>query len=160
MAYINLYYLDESHFGRSLNVGYTSQPKDTRILLPPSKGKWLRVPRLRTSNCKLFSKIFKRAIDFDGSMGREDKFCQTICERTIVVIDNMFINPSKKFMVKIIQWEQQGLWTSYFPPYAPKLNTIKILWLTFDTFLNVQHLKDQLNDTLSKDNSKSILNFY
>jgi transposase len=46
----------------------------------------------------------------------------------IVVLDNAGIHKGEPMRDKRRQWEQQGLYLYYLPPYSPELNRIEILW--------------------------------
>ncbi|MDQ1816862.1 transposase, partial [Massilia sp. CCM 9210] len=46
----------------------------------------------------------------------------------IVVLDNAGIHKGEPMRIKRQQWERQGLYLYYLPPYSPELNRIEILW--------------------------------
>lgn len=46
----------------------------------------------------------------------------------IVVLDNAAIHKGEPMADKRRQWEKQGLYLYYLPPYSPELNRIEILW--------------------------------
>jgi transposase len=46
----------------------------------------------------------------------------------IVVLDNARIHKGEPMQNMLSQWEQQGLYLYYLPPYSPELNKIEILW--------------------------------
>ena len=80
-----------------------------------------------------------------------DKFASHIVKRTVVILDNSPIHRSKKFGVKIKDWEKMDLLIYFLPPYSPELNLIEILWrrikyqwLPFDAYLGFQNLKERL----------------
>ncbi|WP_255638902.1 transposase [Deinococcus betulae] len=47
---------------------------------------------------------------------------------TVVVVDNAPFHKGAALRQKIPQWEEQGLYLRYLPPYAPMLNQIEAVW--------------------------------
>jgi len=46
----------------------------------------------------------------------------------VVVLDNAGIHKGEPMRERRRQWERQGLYLYYLPPYSPELNRIEILW--------------------------------
>ena len=150
-GYIDLYFGDESHFGLTPNVPYAWQTKDSPILLPASKGKYLNVVGLMSRRNDLFFDVLETTFNSDKAILFMDRFVAQTVKKTIVILDNAPIHKSKKFMAKIEEWKEQDVWIYFLPPYSPELNLIEILWrrikyqwLPFDAYLCFQNLKERL----------------
>ena len=150
-GYIDLYFGDESHFGLTPNVPYAWQTKENPILLPAAKGKFLNVVGLMNRENNLFFEINETTFNTDKVILFMDKFANQIVKKTVVILDNSPIHRSKKFMAKIIEWEEMDLIIYFLPPYSPELNLIEILWrrikyqwLPFEAYLCFQNLKERL----------------
>src|SRR5438445_454536 len=74
--------------------------------------------------------MFEQSIHTGVVIGCFDAFCQTITQKTVVVMDNASIHRSEEFADRIPYWKKQGLIIKYLPPYSPELNLIEILWQT------------------------------
>jgi len=166
IGYIDLYFGDESHFGLIPNVPYAWQSKNNPILLPSSRGKYINVVGLMTRKNKLFYEITETTFNADKIICFLDKFVETITKRTVLILDNSPIHKSKKFMQKIIEWNEKDLLIFFLPPYSPELNLIEILWkrikyqwLPFDTYQNFQSLKQNLIIVLNSFGKNTTLNF-
>ena len=95
-----------------------------------------------------------------------DAFCQTLTQKTVVVMDNASIHRSEAFEDRIPSWKKQGLIITYLPPYAPELNLIEILWrrikytwLPFSAYACLNALIEALEDILSQVGSKYQITF-
>ena len=95
-----------------------------------------------------------------------DAFCQTITQKTVVVMDNASIHRSEEFEDRIPYWKKQGLIIKYLPPYSPELNLIEILWrrikytwLPFSAYACLNALIEALEDILSQVGSKYQITF-
>lgn len=166
-GFIDLYYGDESHFGLTPNVPYAWQHKDDQILIPCRKQKRLTVFGLLTIDSKMEYYSVQGSVKSSDLVEYLDAFCNRITKKTVIVLDNAPIHRSKLFKSKIDQWQKQDLYLFFLPPYSPELNKIEILWrfikykwLPFDAFINVQNLKDRLNNILANIGNKYVINFY
>lgn len=99
-GYIDLYFGDESHFGLTPNVPYAWQTKESPILLPASKGKFLNVVGLMNRKNDLFFEENETTFNSDKLILFMDKFTDQIVKKTVVILDNSPIHRSKKFMTK------------------------------------------------------------
>lgn len=86
-----------------------------------------------------------------------DAFSLLITKPTWVILDNAAQHTSKTFKIQSKTWEKAGLFLKYLPPYSPELNLIEILWrfikyrwLPFSAYLNVAHLKYELETILKQ----------
>ncbi len=125
-----LLYFDESGFGRS----------------PPIQSGWMPRGQTRRALSGWHQQRVKvlGALRHDGAFiwrlreqctAREDviaflddlaKQAHTVCR--IVVLDNAGIHKGAPMEEKRRQWQQQGLYLYYLPPYSPELNRIEVLW--------------------------------
>jgi hypothetical protein len=71
---------------------------------------------------------FEGRIDSEVVIACIDDFCQTLCKKTVIVMDQASIYTSKEFTAKIAVWKEKNVEIFYLPPYAPELNIIEILW--------------------------------
>ncbi|MFC6663738.1 transposase [Deinococcus multiflagellatus] len=75
---------------------------------------------------------------------------------TVVILDNAPFHKGAALQKKIPQWEDQGLYLRYLPPYAPMLNHIEAVWRRLKGFLmprrcynSVTELRDALGAALT-----------
>jgi transposase len=95
-----------------------------------------------------------------------DAFCQTITQKTVVVLDNASIHTSEECEERIPVWKKQGWILNYLPPYSPELNLIAILgrhikyrWLPFSASQCLNALIEALENILSNVGSKYQITF-
>ena len=110
--------------------------------------------------------MFEQSIHTGVVLGWFDAFCQTITQKTVVVMDNASIHRSEEFADRIPYWKKQGLIIKYLPPYSPELNLIEILWrrikytwLPFSAYACLNTLIEALEDILSQVGSKYQITF-
>ena len=155
-GYLDLYFGDESHFGLTPNVPYAWQTKESPILLPAAKGKFLNVIGLMTRKNKLFFEVLETTYNTDKVISYMDSFVAQTVKMTVVILDNSPIHKSKKFMAKIEEWKEKDVLIFFLPPYSPELNLIEILWrrikyqwIPFDAYICFQNLKERLSNVLA-----------
>lgn len=155
------------YFGLTPNVPYAWQQKNNQILLSCRKSKRLTVCGLMTIDSKIQYHITEGSIKSIELVKYLDDFCSRITKKTVIVLDNAPIHRSKLFKAKIRHWKNQDLYIFFLPPYSPELNKIEILWrfikykwLPLDAFLNIQNLKERLNQVLNDIGMKWCINFY
>jgi transposase len=126
--FIELVFADESGFNLNPNVPYAWQPPGEYQKIVPRRGKTLNCFGFMTKDNKLdvFSK--EGAIDAQFVVDSMDTFAARLLQPTVVVVDNARIHTCKKFMEKLPQWEEQGLYIFHLPKYSPHLNLIETLW--------------------------------
>jgi hypothetical protein len=95
-----------------------------------------------------------------------DALCQTLTQKTVVVIDNASIHTSEAFADRLPYWKKKGLTSKYVPPYAPELNLIEILWrrikytwLPFAAYECLNALSEALETILSHVGSEYQITF-
>lgn len=165
-GYIDLYFGDQSHFGLTPNVPYAWQTKQSPIILPASKGKYLNVVGMMTRKKKFYFELLETTFNSDRIICFMDRFVEQTVKKTVVVLDNSPIHKSKKFMSKIEEWKRKDVLIYFLPPYSPELNLIEILWkrikyqwLNFDAYKSFQKLKENLNFILNNFGKKYDIKF-
>jgi transposase len=129
--FIKLYYGDESGFNLVPNISYGWQEKGNPIYIVPTKSKKINAFGLYTRDNKVEIYTFEQTINTDLTIAFIDDFCNQINQikqTFVIVLDNASIHHSEPFKEKIIEWEEQGLYIFYLPPYSPHLNLIETLW--------------------------------
>lgn len=123
-----MYYADASGFSLEPCVPYAWQEINHRIEVPSFKSKTLNLFGLWDAKNDL------HLYSFDGRSTSQvvieyiDDFCNTIQEKTVIVLDNAPIHTSNIFKEKVLEWQAKGLEVFYLPSYSPKLNLIEHLW--------------------------------
>jgi len=104
---------------------------------------------------KLFFEVLESTFNTDKLICFMDNFAAQTIKRTVVILDYLPIHRSKKFTAIIQEWRDQDVYIYFLPPYSPELNLIEILWrrtkyqwLSFDSYLSFQNLKELLFDVL------------
>ena len=125
-----LYYYDESGFSLNSNIPYRWSPIGEPLKIPANRfSKRISVLGfLNTKTKDLFHTMTTDKVDTQVVTDFFDNFAKQITKITIGVLDNASIHTSKKFKAKIDEWEKQGLYLLYLPPYSPELNPIEMLW--------------------------------
>ena len=160
-GYLDLYFGDESHSGLTPNVPYAWQRKDNPILLPAAKGKFLNVIGLMTRKNNLFFEVLETTFNTDKVISFMDRFVAQTVKKTVVILDNLPIHKSNKFMAKIQEWKEHDVLIFFLTPYSSELNLIEILWrrikyqwMPFDAYICFQNLKERLSYVLGNFGNK------
>ena len=89
-----------------------------------------------------------------------DDFSKDLKKTTIIVLDNAPWHLSNEVKQKIEEWEKQGLFIFYLPPYSPHLNIIETLWrkiklewLEPEDFESKEKLHEAINNILKNYNN-------
>ena len=101
-----------------------------------------------------------------------DNFVQEISERRTdkqtqaIVLDNAPIHRSKAFQAKLPDWQAQGFYIFFLPPYSPHLNRIERLWKQIkcswikpDDYLTLIQLKQAVANILEGFGTDFVMNF-
>ena len=163
---IDLYYFDEAGFALDPTIPYAWQEAGEVIELPTRKYGRIHVLGFMNRNNDLHAYMFEQSIHTGVVIGCFDAFCQTLTQKTVVVMDNASIHRSEEFEERIPYWKKQGLIIKYLPPYSPELNLIEILWrrikytwLPFSAYACLNALIEALEDILSQVGSKYQITF-
>ena len=160
-GFIDLYFVEEGHFGITPNMPHTWQTKRNPRLLPAAKGKFLNVAGLMSRKNDLFFEMHETTFNSDSFIQFMERFVAQTVKKTVVILDNCPIHKSKKFKAKIEEWKENDVLIYFLPPYSPELNLIEILWrrikyqwLSFDAYLSFQNLKERLSAVLNNFGNK------
>lgn len=166
MGYIDLYFLDESHFNLVPYVPYAWQLKGEEILLPSERGRSISViGALSRDNNLIFDMVYG-TINSDYIIDYINKIADKIKCRTVLVLDNAPIHRSKKFKAKIKEWEKMDLILFFLSPYSPELNIIEILWkrikykwLPFESYKDNESLHSNLKYVLQNYGKEYVIKY-
>src|SRR5467141_461525 len=163
---IDLYYFDESGFALDPSLPYAWQEPQSVIELPAMKYGRINGLGFMNRNNDLHSYMFEESIHTGVVIACFDAFCQTITQKTVVVIDNASIHTSDEFKERIPYWKKHGLIIKYLSPYSPELNLIEILWrrikytwLPFSAYACLNALSEALETILSHVGSEYQITF-
>src|SRR2546421_3209988 len=123
----DLYYFDESGFALDPTIPYAWQEPKSVIELPARRYGRINVLGFMNRQNDLHTYMFEQSIHTGVVIACFDAFCQTLTQKTVVVMDNASIHRSEEFEDRIPYWKKQGLIITYLPPYSPELNLIEIL---------------------------------
>ena len=164
---VDIFYFDETGFDLQPAVPYAWQPKGEMIEVPSSKSARLNtLGFLNTENCDFQCYTFECAVDSEIVTACFDRFSEYIDKekQTFVIIDNASVHTSYKFIVKIEEWKEKGLFIIYLPPYSPELNLIEILWrfikysqLPFSAYLSFENFVKEAENILKGVGSEYII---
>jgi transposase len=123
-------YFDEAGFGPNPPLQYGwMRIGQTRCAQSGSHGQRVNVlGALRHDHSLVWCIHEKRTVREDVIAFIDDLVQQPRPVPCIVVLDNARIHKGEPMEEKRRQWEQQGLYLYYLPPYSPELNRIEILW--------------------------------
>jgi hypothetical protein len=125
----DLYYCDEAGFSLTPSVPYAWQPIGQRLEIDSSRSPQLNVFGFLRHDGEHFAPyIAQGSLDSSAVIACVDHFCGSLRKPTTVVIDNSPLHTSSAFQSRIPDWESQGLYFWFLPPYCPELNLIEILW--------------------------------
>ena len=163
---IDLYYVDEAGFALDPTIPSAWQEAGEVIELPTMKYGRIHVLGFMNRNNDVHASMFEQSIHTGVVLGCFDAFCQTITQKTVVVMDKASIHRSEAFEDRIPYWKKQGLIIKYLPPYSPELHLIEILWrritytwLPFSAYACLNALIEALEDILSQVGSKYQITF-
>lgn len=163
---IDVYYFDETGVNLTPVVPYAWQQKNHRYELPSVRSQNLTVLGFMNLKSQCLSCLFEGAADSEIVMACMDEFAEQITRKTIVILDRASIHTSKKIQQRTKQWQKQGLYLQFLPPYCPELNRIEILWkhvkyywLDVSAYHNITTLKQQVTDVLENIGSKYRVTF-
>lgn len=128
MAYIDLFFADETGFGLSPNIPYGWQPIGEQGEFPTQHKHVLNVFGLMSLDNRLRAYHTEDYIDSTYIIQCIDDFVLTIKKPTVIIWDNAPWHTAKAIQDKRREWEEKGLYLFYQPKYSPHLNREEILW--------------------------------
>lgn len=157
---IDLRFGDESAFSLEPNIPYGWIKKGDQGGIPSKKGGKLNVFGLMSLAGALTSYQTTGTVDSQLVIDWIDDFAKSINKLTVIILDNAPWHKSEKFMAKVEEWKQIGLFIVHLPPYSPHLNPIEILWkkikyewLKPKDYLNKEVFHKAINHILKNYNS-------
>lgn len=155
---IDLFYMDQSGFGRAPYIPYAWQDRGSTIEVPCRKGKRINIMGLYslmggTLHAEMTDKNItgKKVVEF------LDDFSKTVTKFTVVVVDNASIHTGKEVSGKLAEWEERNLYLYFLPTYSPELNLIEIVWrkikyewLPLSAYESFKSLWSSLSDIIPK----------
>jgi transposase len=155
---IDLFYLDQSGFGRTPYIPYAWQDRGSTTAVPCRAGKRINVMGIYSlMRGTLQAEIPDKSITSDKVIGFLDDFSKTVTKFTVVVLDNASIHTAKAVSEKLKGWEDRNLYLYYLPTYSPELNVIEMVWrkikyewLPLSAFESFKSLWNNLHDMIPK----------
>lgn len=125
-----LLYFDEAGFGPNPPLQYGWMPMgQTRAARAGTHEQRINVLGALRHDHSLVWRLHDQRTTREEVMAFFDEFAnQPHSIPRIVVLDNAGIHKGEPMRDRCRQWEQQGLYLYYLPPYSPELNRIEILW--------------------------------
>ena len=163
---IALYDCDESGFALDPTIPYAWQEPQSVIALPARTSGRINVLGFMNRQNDLHPFLFEGSVHTGVVLACFDAFCQTLTQKTVVVIDNASIHTREEFEDRRAYWRTNVLTIKYLPPYAPELNLIEILWrrikytwLPFSAYECLNALSEALETILSHVGSEYQITF-
>lgn len=155
---IDLFYLDQSGFGRTPYIPYAWQDRGITMAVPCREGKRINVMGIYSlMQGTLQAEMTDKNITSDKVVEFLEDFSKTVAKFTVVVLDNASIHTAKVVSAKLKEWEGRNLYLYYLPTYSPELNVIEIVWrkikyewLPLSAFESFKSLWSNLNDMIPK----------
>ena len=150
---MTLKYLDQTGLGLMLSVGATWFPGGSgqQFKIPT---RWGSSGRINLMGCHTVARdttsLDVREMDGNCTGEQVIAFLDTVAQEcdpqqlTVVILDNAPFHKGAALREKIAQWEGQGLYLRYLPPYAPFLNLIEGVWRRLKGFLMPRRCYDSV----------------
>ena len=108
---IDLFYLDQSGFGRTPYIPYAWQDRGSTIAVPCREGRRINVMGIYSlTQGTLQAEITDKNITSDKVVEFLEDFSKTVTKFTVVVLDNASIHTAKVGFEKLKQWEDRNLY--------------------------------------------------
>ncbi|TSA78697.1 transposase [Deinococcus detaillensis] len=137
-------YLDQSGFSLMLSVASTwfKRGSGQQFRIPTRWGSQGRLNLIGTYSFQgELPQLEVRALTGSCTQAQVMAYLDTLAEQceperlTVIVLDNTAFHRGKAVQEKRVEWEAQGLYLRYLPPYAPFLNLIEGVWKQIKGFL-------------------------
>ena len=165
-ADFDLIYFDESGFTLTPCVPYGWHAPEKTLTLPSAASARLNVLGFLNLRGDFHSYVTESSVNAEFVIECFDAYCDQLTRPCLIVLDNASMHRSAAFTDKIKEWEADGMFLLFLPPYSPELNLIEILWrklkyewLPLSAYESFQHLTEKLEDTLKEIGSKYLLSF-
>jgi len=155
---IDLFYMDQSGFGRTPYIPYAWQDRGSIIQVPCREGGRINVMGMYSlMKGALHAEIASENIASANVVDFLEEFSKTTTKFTVVVLDNATIHTARVVLAKLEEWEARNLYLYYLPAYSPELNLIEIVWrkikyewLPLSAFESFASLKSSLSHIIPK----------
>jgi len=126
---IDLFFLDETGFGRVPHMPYAWQDRGATLALPCRAGKRINIIGLHSfTEGTLTAEMTDKNVTSKSLVEFFDKFSLAVSKFTVVMIDNASLHAAKIVKAKLKEWEDRNLYLYFLPTYSPELNFIEIVW--------------------------------
>jgi len=163
---IEIRYVDETGFCLMPYVPYAWQEVGQKIQVKSQRSKRLNVLGFLTRKNELEAYVFQGSITKEVVTTCIDKFCESLKQKTVLVMDNSSVHQNHLFWEKQEFWASQGLEIFFLPTYSPQLNIIEILWrfikyqwLESKDYESFSSLVEAIEDIIKNFGSKYTINF-
>ncbi len=162
----DLIYFDETGVSLTPCVPYAWQAPDQSLELPSSSSPRLNVLGFLNLRGEFQSYVTAGSVNSEFVIHCFDAYCAQLTKPCVIVIDNAPMHRSAAFEARIKQWQEDGMYLLFLPPYCPELNLIEILWrklkyewLPLSAYESFKQLSETLEDTLKEVGTKYLLSF-
>jgi transposase len=124
---IDIFYGDESGVSLLPNVPYAWQFPDEVVTLPSERGGRLNCFALLSRCNRCFARFTDGKVTGAWIAEQINAFAKALERLTVIVLDNASVH-TKAFRERFADWEAQGLFIFFLPPYSPHWNIAEILW--------------------------------
>lgn len=145
MGEIEIRYVDETGFCLIPYLPYAWQENGEKIGVKSQRSQRLNVLGFLTRKNQLEAYTFKGSINKEVVTACIDKFCESLRQKTVLVMDNSSVHQNHLFWEKQEVWASKGLEIFFLPTYSPQLNLIEILW----RFIKYQWLEPNAYESYS-----------
>lgn len=162
----DLIYFDETGFTLTPCIPYAWQAPGQALTLPSASSPRLNVLGFLNLRGDFQSYLTEDSVNSEFVIHCFDAYCAQLTKPCVIVIDNAPMHRSNAFEARRKEWEEEGMYLLFLPPYCPELNLIEILWrklkyewLPLSAYESFKQLSETLEETLKEVGSKYLLSF-
>lgn len=162
----DLIYFDETGFTLTPCIPYAWQAPGQALTLPSTSSPRLNVLGFLNLRGDFQSYLTQGSVNSEFVIHCFDAYCAQLTKPCVIVIDNAPMHRSAAFEAKLKEWEEEGMYLLFLPPYCPELNLIEILWrklkyewLPLSAYESFKQLSETLEETLKEVGAKYLLSF-
>lgn len=162
----DLIYFDETGFTLTPCIPYAWQAPGQALTLPSTSSPRLNVLGFLNLRGDFQSYLTQGSVNSEFVIHCFDAYCAQLTKPCVIVIDNAPMHRSSAFEAKLKEWEEEGMYLLFLPPYCPELNLIEILWrklkyewLPLSAYESFKQLSETLEETLKEVGAKYLLSF-
>lgn len=162
----DLIYFDETGFTLTPCLPYAWQAPAQQLTLPSQASPRVNVLGFLNLRGAFQSYVTEDSVNAEFVIHCFEAYCAQLSKPCLIVLDNAPMHRSAAFAAKIKEWEADGMYLLFLPPYCPELNLIEILWrklkyewLPLSAYGSFQQLVETLEGTLKEIGSKYRVSF-